>query len=88
MSHLPERFAEAVRTLVTDGPIKLRLSRAYSEHLDGLDAAELPVGLRSEFTDLQAALSRLAPVGNETRVRANVRKMSPDEAGDHADHDR
>ncbi|HZF30466.1 MAG TPA: hypothetical protein VE907_15220 [Gammaproteobacteria bacterium] len=84
MSQLAERFAEAVRTLVSDGPIKQRLSRAYTENLEGLDQAELPAGVRREFSDLEAALSRIAPVGNETRVRANVQKMSPAEAGDHA----
>ena len=34
--------------------------------------------------ELQAALSRIAPVGNESRVRASVQKMSPDEAAGHA----
>jgi hypothetical protein len=85
MSHLAERFADAVRTLVSDGPIKMRLTRAFAEHLQGLDNAEFPLGLRSEFNDLQHALSRIEPVGSETRVRAAVQKMSPLEAGGHAD---
>jgi hypothetical protein len=84
MSVLPERFAAAVRTLVSDGPIKPRLASAYSEHLADLQPAELPVGLRSSFSELQGALNRLEPVGNEGRVRANIRKMSAREAGDHA----
>ena len=85
MSHIAERFAEAVRTLVSDGPIKQRLSRAFAEHLEGLDDAEFPIGLRHDFNDLQAALSRVQPVGKETRVCASVQKMSPFEAGGHAD---
>jgi hypothetical protein len=84
MSPLVERFAEAVRTLVADGPIKQRLSRAYADHLQGLDLTDLPAALRGEFTDLDAALTRVQPVGSETRVRASVQKMSPVEAGDHA----
>ena len=40
--------------------------------------------LRREFGELQAAMSRVAPVGNETRVRASVQKMSPHEAAGHA----
>jgi hypothetical protein len=84
MPYLADRFAEAVRTLVSDGPIKQRLSRAYAENLEGLDHAELPAGLRREFGDLEAALSRIAPAGSETRVRASVQKMSPSEACDHA----
>ena len=84
MSVIPERFAAAVRTLVADGPIKLRLACAYGEHLADLQPAELPVGLRSSFSELQAALNRVEPVGNEGRVKANIRKMSAHEAGDHA----
>jgi hypothetical protein len=84
MSHLAERLAEAVRTLVSDGPIKQRLSRAYTENLEGLDLTALPAGLRREFGELEAAMSRIAPAGNETRVRANVQKMSASEAGHHA----
>ncbi len=84
MSHLTERFAEAVWTLVSDGPIKQRLSRAFTENLEGLDQAELPPALRREFGALESALSRIAPAGNETRVRANVQKMSASEAGQHA----
>jgi hypothetical protein len=84
MSHLAEPFANAVRTLIGDGPIKQRLVRAYAEHLENLQAAELPAGLRASFGNLQEALSRISPVGNESRVRANVQKMSPAEAGTHA----
>lgn len=81
---LAQRFAEAVRTLIGDGPIKQRLMRAYSEHLGDLAEAELPVGLRRDFGDLHTALNRVAPVGNEPRVRASVQKMSPEEAAGHA----
>ncbi len=84
MSHLAERFAEAVRTLVGDGPIKQRLGRAYSEYLKGLDQADFPAQLRGTFGDLEAALTRVAPVGKETPVHASVQKMSPLEAGAHA----
>jgi hypothetical protein len=84
MSHLAQRFAEAVRTLVSDGPVKQRLGRAFAEHLENVDDAELPAGLRREFSELHDALNRIAPVGNETRVRASVQKMSPGEAGGHA----
>jgi len=84
MLHLTERFAQAVQTLVGDGPIKQRLSQAFAEHLGDLDETAFPVGLRRDFADLQAALSRIEPAGNETRVRANVQKMSTTEAGSHA----
>jgi hypothetical protein len=84
MSHPAERFAEAVRTLVSDGPVKQRLSRAFGDHLENLDGAELPPGLRRDFSDLHEALSRVVPVGKGTRVHASVQKMSPGEAAGHA----
>jgi hypothetical protein len=84
MSPLAQRFAEAVRTLIADGPIKLRLAQAFGAYLEDLAEAEFPMGLRREFADLQAALSRVAPVGTESRVRASVQKMSPEQAAGHA----
>jgi len=84
LSHLTERFAAAVRTLVGDGPLKQRLIRAYVDHLGDLDHAELPVALRRDFTELVEGLQRRAPVGNESRVQATVQKMSATEAGFHA----
>ncbi len=83
MSPLAQRFAEAVRTLIGDGPVKVRLVQAYA-HLADLADGEFPAGLRRDFADLQVALSRVAPVGSESRVRASVQKMSPDQAGGHA----
>jgi hypothetical protein len=84
VSQLTERFAEAVLTLVGDGPVKQRLIRAFGEHLGDLDGADLPPALRPGFSKLQAALSSRLPVGTESRVQASVQKMSPAEAGDYA----
>ena len=84
MSPLAQRFGEAVQTLVADGSVKARLVAAYINHLGDLADAEFPAGLRREFVDLQAAMMRIAPVGSESRVRASVQKMSPDEASKHA----
>jgi hypothetical protein len=84
VSQLTERFAEAVQTLVGDGPVKQRLIRAFSEHLGDLDGADLPPALRPGFSELQTALSQRAPVGTESRVQASVHKMSAAEAGDYA----
>lgn len=84
MAQLTDRFAAAVRTLVSDGTVKQRLSRAYAEHLEDLQGSELPPALRQDFGVLQAALCCRDPAGTETRVRASVQKMSSNEAGDHA----
>jgi hypothetical protein len=79
-----QRFAEAVYALIGDGPVKQRLVRAYAEHLADLTDAELPPALRRDFGELQAVMSRIAPAGTESRVRASVQKMSADEAAGHA----
>lgn len=84
MSPLAHRFAEAVQTLISDGPIKQRLASAYAVHLGDLTDTEFPSGLRREFGDLQAVMTRIQPVGKETPVRASVQKMSPAEAAAHA----
>jgi hypothetical protein len=84
MSPLAQHFAEAVQTLVADGPVKQRLASAYAAYLAEVTEAELPAGLRREFCDLQTAMGRVAPVGTETRARASVQKMSPAEAVGHA----
>ena len=84
MSYLAERFEAAVSALVTEGPIKQRLTAAYFEHLDDLESSELPANLRPAFNDLHAALHRVRPIGREPSVKATIRKMSPMEAGTHA----
>ncbi len=84
MSHLTERFAEAVQTLVGDGPIKQRLIRAFGEHLGDLDHADLPPALRAGVRRAPSRAEPPRPVGNESRVQASVQKMSAAEAGDHA----
>ena len=84
MSLFAQRFAAAVETLIGEGPVKQRLAAAYSQHLADLTDANLPPALRPEFDLLQAAVTRVAPVGAETRVRASVQKMSPQEAAGHA----
>jgi hypothetical protein len=81
---LTQRFADAVHILIGDGPIKHRLSHAYSAHLADLADAEFPLSLQPDFAVLQTALNRIAPAGTETRIRASVQKMSPHEASRHA----
>lgn len=79
-----QRFAAAVEALISDGPVKQRLTNAYSEHLADVTEADLPPALRQEFLALQAAVNRVEPVGIESRVRASVQKMSATEAVGHA----
>lgn len=84
MSYLSERFEAAICELVGDGPIKQRLTTAYTEHLDDLQTTELPSQLRAAFTDLHDALHQVTPMGREPCVKATIRKMSTMEAGSHA----
>jgi hypothetical protein len=84
LSHFAQHFASAVQTLIGDGPIKQRLASAYALHLAELPEADLPAAVQRDLGELQAALTRIAPVGNETRIRASVQKMSPSEATGHA----
>ena len=84
MSYLAERFEAAVTVLVAEGPIKQRLTAAYSEHLDDLESSEMPSSLRPAFTDLHQALHRVSPISREPSVKATIRKMSRVEARTHA----
>lgn len=84
MPNSAHRFAAAVQALIADGPIKQRLMSAYADHLADVTEADLPAALRDDFADLQAAVSRVAPAGSESRVRASVQKMAPAEAVGHA----
>ena len=84
MAMVTDCFADAVQTLIGDGPIKHRLAAAFATHLGEVADSDLPPSLRRDFGDLQSALCRITPVGNETRIRASVQKMSVDEAHQHA----
>jgi hypothetical protein len=84
VSPFAQHFAAAVGTLIGEGPVKQRLAAAYSLHLAELTEASLPAGLRTDFGGLQSAVTRVAPVGRETRVAASVQKMSAQEAAGHA----
>lgn len=85
MSQLAECFDAAVRVLVGEGPMKQRLVRAYVEHLEPLEDAELPQKLEEPFAGLHAAMHRVAPMGaTDCRVKASVQKMSERDAAGHA----
>lgn len=84
MSQIVERFAAAVQALVGDGPVKNRLSAAYSEYLEDLEQVDLPIPGNGEFNDLHAAMHSVAPVGRASPVTASIQKMSPSEAWWHA----
>lgn len=85
MMHYVERFEAAIQALIADGPVKQRLTRAYSDHLEDLQDAELPVQAKGALKDLHTALHSVPPVGKQSSVKASVQKMSSGEAGWHAE---
>lgn len=85
MSCVAHQFANAVRILMANGPIKRRLIQAYADHLERVDDGDLPAEVRMKSVGLRATLNRVAPIGKESRVRATVRKMSFAETAKYAD---
>jgi hypothetical protein len=84
MSQIVERFAAAVQVLVGEGPVKNRLTSAYSEYLEDLQQVDLPIAGKGVFSELHRALHSASPVGKVDCVRASIQKMSPVEAWWHA----
>src|SRR5690606_5586715 len=84
MFHITQRFEAAVCALVGEGKVKQRLADAYAAHLEGIERDDLPQVLRDAFTELDAALHRVAPVGKESGIKASVQKMSFSEAASYA----
>jgi hypothetical protein len=84
MVNSAERFEAALTSLVSEGSIKQRLTSAYLQYLEELRHDDLPVCVKNRFSELHAAMHRVAPIGNETRVKASVQKMSVAEAAGHA----
>jgi hypothetical protein len=74
MTDLTARLEAAALSLAGPGPIKERLTDAYS-HLEDLEAEDLP-GFGEEFADMIKALHREQPMPGDSVVRASVRKLS------------
>lgn len=84
MSQIVERFAAAVQALVGEGPVKDRLSLAYTDYLEDLQQVDLPVAGKRSFGELHSALHSVAPFGSVDCVKASVQKMSSGDAWQHA----
>ena len=82
MSYHVDRFLAAVSVLAGHGHIKQRLIKAYEDHLDDINEAELPITLKEPFTDLKQQMHRVSPLNGEGPICASVRKMSIDEASE------
>jgi hypothetical protein len=83
MTSTIKRFLAAVHCCATEQSIKTRLSAAWLEHLDTLDASEIPEEIRSNFIGLRNAMYDRKPLNSESAPLASIRKMSTAEAAMH-----
>lgn len=84
MSSVTERFEAAVSTLISDGPVKQRLVRAYANYLEDISEVDIPPRSGEILARLHGTLHGVRPVGRESAVQASVQKMSANEAAGHA----
>jgi hypothetical protein len=77
-------FDGAVRVLVGCGPVKQRLIEAWRDHLSPLHEKDVPASLRADLGTLRAAMHAAPAAGGMTAAEVSVRKMSEQEAADHA----
>lgn len=83
MKQLKASLQAAVEILVTDGPIKLRLARAYESHLEEFAETDLPASIRENFCKLHSALHKGNPIGRQNALHATIAKMSATEVSSH-----
>ena len=79
--HVDQLFA-AVSVLVTHGPVKQRLMRAYEDNLDEINREDLPFSVQESFAELQRLMHSVSPMNGEGPICASVRKMSKEQADD------
>ncbi|HYM34916.1 MAG TPA: hypothetical protein VET48_05930 [Steroidobacteraceae bacterium] len=75
-----ESFLSAAQLLSSRGPIKQRLTAAYTTYLANVDVEDIPRECREEFVSIGSRLSVVVPLRGETAVQASIRKMSDFEA--------
>lgn len=80
MRQITDRFLAAVKLCVSAEPVKLRLSQAWTTHLEDIGSSELPEQLRPEFCRLREAMHTADPLPHESAAVASVRKMSARQA--------
>jgi len=76
MEFLTSRFLAAVRICSGELAIKQRLASAWTEHLDDINADDLPQSQRQTFVELRDAMYERKPLPDESAPRASIRKMS------------
>ena len=74
------KFNSAISRLTGVGSIKERLHEAYSYNLYDLQSSDLPSEIYNKFEALKRAMTRVEPLGSETKVEAAMRKMYDSDA--------
>ena len=76
--HAEEKFHEALRALVGAATQRKRLENAYLDHLNDLQAAELPISQQAKFVRLRDTLTHGRQLDPEIAIEA----MSDDEVAE------
>jgi hypothetical protein len=84
MTRVYDRLESATLLLTRSGAIKERLNAAWRQYLMSLEPEDVPREARLQFLELCTAMQRERPLRGEDAVRATIRKMSNDEAEEHA----
>ena len=88
LDYVWEKLYTAVNILATgQGSIQERLGSAYGDSLIRLRGIEdqIPNEMRTDFEELEKALTREEAKGNEGRIAATMSTMESDEAARHAE---
>jgi hypothetical protein len=84
MAALWDVFDGAMRVLVGTGAIKARLTEAWRDHLSPVLEKDVPEPLRGRLTLLRTAMHAAHAAGGMTGPEVSIRKMSEQEAAQHA----
>jgi hypothetical protein len=84
MSRIYDRLESATMQFTRSGAIKERLEGAWRQCLAHLEPDEVPREIRLQFLELSSSMQRERPLRGEDAVRATIRKMSNEEAENHA----
>lgn len=84
MTRVFDRLESATLLLTRSGAIKDRLDAAWRQSLATLEPEDMPREVRLPFLELCAAMQRERPLRGEDAVRATIRKMSSEQAEQHA----
>jgi hypothetical protein len=84
MSRIYDRFESATLHFTRSGAIKERLEGAWRQCLAHIESDDVPREIRLQFIELCSQMQRERPMRGEDAVRATIRKMSNEEAENHA----